>query len=111
MPETPADVPEPAAAGVRPVDVPADGAEGEPPVMIAWSRLPESVRSRIAEAASVAVGAMPVDDVPVPLRRLARFTPAKRTRLGRPALLAELEASGVFRTAVVAWWEEHRAGE
>jgi predicted RNA-binding protein with PIN domain len=54
---------------------------------------------------------MPTDDVPVPLRRLARFTPAKRTRLGRPALLAELEASGVFRTAVVAWWEEHRAGE
>ena len=66
----------------------------------AWSSLPEPVRSRLAEAASVAVGALPVDDVPIPLRRLARFTPAKRSRLGRPALLAELEASVAFRAAV-----------
>ena len=77
----------------------------------AWSTLPEPVRSRLAEAASVAVGAMPVDEVPVPLRRLARFTPAKRSRLGRPALLTELESSGAFRAAVVAWWDEHRPGE
>lgn len=76
-----------------------------------WSSLPEPVRSRLAEVAAVAVGAMPADDVPVPLRRLARFTPAKRSRLGRSALLAELESSGAFRAAVVAWWEEHRPGE
>src|SRR5690242_5698386 len=76
-----------------------------------WSSLPEPVRSRLAEAASLAVGALPVDDVPIPLRRLARFTPAKRSRLGRPALLAELESSGAFRAAVVAWWDEHRPGE
>jgi predicted RNA-binding protein with PIN domain len=69
------------------------------------------VRSRIAEAAAAAVGALPIDDVPVPLRRLARFTPAKRARLGRPSLLSELESSGVFRAAVVAWWDEHRPGE
>ena len=54
---------------------------------------------------------MPCDDVPVPLRRLARFTPAKRSRLGRAALLAEMEGSGAFRASVVAWWEEHRPGE
>src|SRR4029079_19344679 len=77
----------------------------------AWSTLPEPVRSRLAEAASVAVGAMPVDEVPVPLRRLARFTPARRSRLVRPALLAELESSGAFRAAIVAWWDEHRPGE
>src|SRR5215207_5320680 len=76
-----------------------------------WSSLPEPVRSRLAEAASLAVGALPVDDVPVPLRRLARFTPAKRARLGRPALLAEMESSGAFRAAVAAWWAEHRPGE
>ena len=76
-----------------------------------WVSLPEPVRSRLAEAASVAVGAMPCDDVPVPLRRLARFTPAKRSRLGRAALLAEMEGSGAFRASVVAWWEEHRPGE
>jgi predicted RNA-binding protein with PIN domain len=76
-----------------------------------WVRLPEAVRSRLAEIAATAVGALPVPDVPVPLRRLARFTPAKRAKLGGPALTAELEASAAFRTAVVAWWEEHRPGE
>src|SRR5690242_4262098 len=82
-----------------------------PPPGPSWGSLPEPVRSRLAEAASAAVGAMPGDDVPVPLRRLARFTPAKRSRLGRAALLAEMEGSGAFRAAVVAWWEEHRPGE
>src|SRR4051794_23613022 len=87
---------------------PSGAAVGRPP---AWTSLPEPVRSRLAEAAAVAVGAMPADEVPVSLRRLARFTPAKRSRLGRPALLAELESSGAFRAAVVAWWDEHRPGE
>jgi predicted RNA-binding protein with PIN domain len=117
MPETPADRPEPAPAGapVRAGDEGAgtderDGDRGPAPGL-PWMRLPEPVRSRLAEAASVAVGALPVDDVPVPLRRLARFTPAKRARLGRPALLSELESSGAFRAAVAAWWAEHRPGE
>ena len=51
--------------------------------------------------------------MPVPLRRLARFTPAKRARLGGAALLAELAAVPAFRAAVVAWWDEQpprRAG-
>ena len=94
-------LPPPAGDPARPDASPAEPA-GCP--VLAWSSLPEPVRSRLAEAASVAVGALPVDDVPIPLRRLARFTPAKRSRLGRPALLAELEASGAFRAAVVAWW-------
>jgi len=100
----------PRSAGdpVRPDPSPGEPDAGPRP---AWSTLPEPVRSRLAEAASVAVGAMPVDEVPVPLRRLARFTPAKRSRLGRPALLTELESSGAFRAAVVAWWDEHRPGE
>jgi predicted RNA-binding protein with PIN domain len=107
MSETPADRPEPAPAGAS---VRTD--DGEPgPRGAPWTRFPESVRSRLAEAASVAVGALPPDEVPAPLRRLARFTPAKRTRLGRPALLAELESSAAFRASVVAWWQEHRPGE
>src|SRR5918992_2630922 len=96
-----------------------DGASGAPeqgdaelsPGQVNWAKLPDAVRSRLAELAATAVGAMPVTDVPVPLRRRARFTPAKRAKLGAPALTAELEASAAFRTAVVAWWEEHRPGE
>ncbi|MDT7650824.1 MAG: hypothetical protein QOI36_2230 [Pseudonocardiales bacterium] len=76
-----------------------------------WERLPDAVRARLADTAATAVGAMPAADVPVSLRRLARFTPAKRAKLGGPALTAELAASAAFRAAVVAWWEEHRPGE
>ena len=102
---TRAEVPRPGSADVGP----PGGAPAAPAV--AWNRLPESIRSRLAEAASVAVGGLPDDDVPLPLRRLARFTPAKRARLGRAALLGELEASAAFRSTVVAWWQEHRPGE
>ncbi|WP_300018705.1 NYN domain-containing protein [Pseudonocardia sp.] len=78
---------------------------------VEWDRLPDAVRSRLADAAATAVGGMAEKEVPVPLRRLARFTPAKRARLGGPALIAELASSAAFRAAVVAWWEEHRPGE
>jgi predicted RNA-binding protein with PIN domain len=76
-----------------------------------WTRLPDAVRSRLAELAATAVGAMPVSDVPAALRRLARFTPAKRAKLGGPPFTAELASSPAFRTAVIAWWQEHRPGE
>jgi predicted RNA-binding protein with PIN domain len=101
----------PLAAGVPACPDEAGDVRPDALVSPSWSRFPESVRSRLAEVASVAVGALAADDVPVPLRRLARFTPAKRSRLGRPALLAELESSAAFRAAVVAWWAEHRPGE
>ena len=55
-------------------------------------RLPEPVRARLAEAAATAVGRHGgATTCRVPLRRIAGFTPAKRARLGGPALLAELE--------------------
>jgi hypothetical protein len=97
----------------------SDGASGPPeqggaalsPGQVDWSKLPEPLRARLSEVAATAVGSMPITDVPVPLRRLARFPPAKRAKLGGAALTAELEASAAFRTAVVAWWEDQRPGE
>ena len=47
-----------------------------------WDTLPEAVRSRLAALASAALDALPEADVPLSLRRLAYFTPAKRARLG-----------------------------
>jgi predicted RNA-binding protein with PIN domain len=88
-----------------------DGSEPDGTDPVDWSRLPDAVRARLADVAATAVGGMPATEVPVPLRRLARFTPAKRAKLGAPALTAELSTSTVFRTAVVAWWAEHRPGE
>lgn len=78
---------------------------------VAWDQLPEPLRARLAEVAAAAVGGMPDADVPVPLRRLARFTSAKRAKLGAAALVGELASSSAFRTAVLAWWDEHRSGE
>src|SRR5918999_1631397 len=97
----------------------SDGASGQPQegaavpssAPVDWAKLPDALRSRLADIAATAVGAMPAVDVPVPLRRLAGFTPAKRAKLGGTALTGELAASAAFRTAVVAWWEEHRPGE
>ncbi len=83
----------------------------EVPEPVDWGRLPDPVRGRLAEVASAALGGMPTVDVPAPLRRLARFTPAKRARLGGVSLVAELAASAAFRTAVVAWWQENRPDE
>ncbi|MBN9100376.1 MAG: NYN domain-containing protein [Pseudonocardia sp.] len=83
--------------------------DGLPPAE--WVRLPDAVRARLAEIAATALGEMPAIEVPVPLRRFARFAPAKRAKLAGPALTAELASSTVFRSAVVAWWEEHRTGE
>ncbi len=94
----------PSVAGVT-----ADGIDR--PGWIGWDGLPDAVRTRLAEVAATAVGAMPAVDVPVPLRRLARFTPAKRAKLGAATLLAELTGSAAFRSAVVAWWGEHRPDE
>src|SRR5882762_3339337 len=74
----------------------------------AWTELPEPVRARLAEVASVAVAELPAAEVPAGLRRLTKFTPSKRARLGARALLGELRDSAAFRAAVLAWWEEHR---
>ena len=41
-------------------------------------------------------------------RAVAKFTPAKRARLGGGAIIASLRDSVAFRTAVVEWCREHR---
>jgi len=64
--------------------------EGEPV-------LPEVVRSRVLALAATALGRLPADQVPPPLRAAARFTPSKRVRLAGPALAATLSADAVFR--------------
>lgn len=64
--------------------------------------LVEPVRTRLLQIAADVLGRMPADEVPGPLRAVARFTPSKRTRLGGPALLAALDADEDFRDRVAA---------
>ncbi len=73
-----------------------------------WSTLPDPVRSRLAELGADALGTLPKVDIPQQLRAVARFTPAKRARLGGGAIVASMRDSMAFRTAVVEWCREHR---
>ena len=73
-----------------------DGTAGESP----GPPLVEPARRRLIELAAAAVADLPADEVPAPLRAIARFTPAKRARLGGIALAAALESNDGFRTAV-----------
>jgi predicted RNA-binding protein with PIN domain len=60
----------------------------------------EPVRQRLINVASEVLGGLAPDDVPPALRGIARFTPAKRARLGATALAAALDADETFRTRV-----------
>jgi predicted RNA-binding protein with PIN domain len=72
---------------------------------------PETVRSRVADLVSRAVGQMPASDLPAPVRPIARFAPAKRAKVGSAPLLSALGSTDGFAEDVVAWWQEHRPEE
>lgn len=71
--------------------------------LVDWDGLPEAVRLRLAEIAATAVAHIAAADLPAAVRPIARFTPAKRARLGGPALLAGLRDFPVFRLVVREW--------
>lgn len=98
----------PSIQSVDPVDPPPDEGGDTGDLAVDWTALPDAVRTRVAELAADALGALPKVDVPQQLRAVAKFTPAKRARLGAGAIIASLRDSVAFRTAVVEWCREHR---
>jgi predicted RNA-binding protein with PIN domain len=72
--------------------------------------LPETVRQRVVTLAAAAMSGMPFDELPVPLRRVAKFAPIRRARLGGAAIAAQLTGDPVFRQRVGTRVEEE-AGE
>ncbi|WP_328306540.1 NYN domain-containing protein [Actinomycetospora sp. NBC_00405] len=107
----------PAAAADEPASVPASvPASGEAPDEAARAavrvqlleRAPEAVRVKVAELASVAVGHMPVTDLPPPVRAVSRFAPSKRARAGAGPLLTALGSVEGFAASVVGWWTEEQ---
>ncbi len=62
--------------------------------------LGEAARQQLVTIAADVLGRMPADEVPTALRPIARFTPAKRARLGAPALAAALDTDDDFRARV-----------
>jgi predicted RNA-binding protein with PIN domain len=61
---------------------------------------PEPVRQRIVALAAAVLPSLPVDEIPVPLRRVAKFAPNRRARLGGAAIAAQLAADPLFRQRV-----------
>jgi predicted RNA-binding protein with PIN domain len=62
--------------------------------------LPEPVRQRVLALAAQALGAMPVNDIPPPLRRFATFAAAKRAKLSASVLGPTLETDDHFRKLI-----------
>jgi predicted RNA-binding protein with PIN domain len=62
--------------------------------------LSEPARQRLVTLASDVVGRLPVEQLPAALRPFARFTPAKRARLGATVLSGTLDADAGFRAEV-----------
>ncbi|WP_030488898.1 NYN domain-containing protein [Micromonospora chokoriensis] len=83
-----------------PADAPA--AEPEPTLPEPEPTLPEPVRQRIVALTAAVLPTLPADEVPVPLRRVAKFAPNRRARLGAPVIAAQLTADPLFRQRVTA---------
>jgi predicted RNA-binding protein with PIN domain len=62
--------------------------------------LAEPVRQRVVGLASHALGSLPMDELPVILRRVAKFAPNRRARLGGAQLAAALTSDPLFRQRV-----------
>jgi predicted RNA-binding protein with PIN domain len=90
------------------VEEPVVGAQGtgETPVTAPEPEpeptLPEPVRQRIVSLTAAVLPGLAADEVPVPLRRVAKFAPNRRARLGAPAIAAQLTADPLFRQRVTA---------
>ncbi len=74
-----------------PGDEPAG--DGEP----ADPALPEPVRARVIALVAGVLTALPADEVPSSLRRVAQFAPSRRARMGGPSIATQLRADLVFR--------------
>jgi len=59
--------------------------------------LPDVVRNRVVGLAAEALGALPVEQLPPALKRVASFAPARRARLAGSRIASVLETDDTFR--------------
>ncbi|WP_436774063.1 NYN domain-containing protein [Yinghuangia sp. YIM S09857] len=76
------------------------GAESDTREVAPRGPLPDGVRQRVIALAADGLGAMTVDEIPVPLRQFARFTPSRRAKLAATPLAGVLENDPVFRQRI-----------
>ncbi|NJC69703.1 hypothetical protein HC031_08215 [Planosporangium thailandense] len=71
---------------------PARGEAAEPEPV-----LPEAVRQRVVSMAAAAMTGMPLDELPMALRRVARFAPNRRARLGGAVIATQIAGDPLLR--------------
>jgi predicted RNA-binding protein with PIN domain len=81
-----------ADAAVPAGDDPAQEAVFEPEPV-----LPEAVRQRVINLAASAITGLPIDELPTALRRVAKFAPNRRARLGGPIIATQLAGDPLLR--------------
>jgi predicted RNA-binding protein with PIN domain len=59
--------------------------------------LPEIVRQRVISLAAGAMTGLPLEELPTPLRRVAKFAPNRRARLGGPVIALQLSGDPLLR--------------
>jgi predicted RNA-binding protein with PIN domain len=64
--------------------------------------LPEPVRQRVILLAAGAMGGLPQDELPAPLRRVAKFAPNRRHRLGGAQIATQLSVDPLFRQRIAS---------
>lgn len=64
--------------------------------------LPDPVRQRVTALAANVLGNMPGDELPVSLRRVAKFAPNRRAKLGGPLIAAQIATDSLLRQRLAA---------
>src|SRR5690349_4021794 len=59
--------------------------------------LPEPVRQRVITLAASAIPGLPMDELPMPLRRVAKFAPNRRARLGGQLIAMQVAGDPLLR--------------
>jgi hypothetical protein len=77
--------------------VPAGGDPAQEAVFEPEPVLPEAVRQRVINLAASAITGLPIDELPTALRRVAKFAPNRRARLGGPIIATQLAGDPLLR--------------
>jgi predicted RNA-binding protein with PIN domain len=62
--------------------------------------LPEPVRQRVITLAAAQLTGLPFDELPAALRKVAKFDPKRRARLGGQAIASQLSSDPIFRQRI-----------
>ncbi len=79
---------------------PPQGESAEPADFVPEPILPEAVRQRVVALAAALLTSIPYDELPPALRKVAKFAPNRRARLGGQTVASQLSVDPLFRQRI-----------